>query len=89
MNVLLAFGPGDGWRHMDGWGWGIGGLLVALVLLLLVAGAVVALVLLLTRSGRGSGPSAGPGTAQQILAERYARGEISTEEYRDRLRELG
>lgn len=30
----------------------------------------------------------GPGRAQEILADRYARGEISDDEYQDRLRHL-
>ena len=31
---------------------------------------------------------AGPRRSREILEERYARGEISTEEYRERLRTL-
>ncbi|MHA7277644.1 SHOCT domain-containing protein [Arthrobacter sp. Hz1] len=48
------------------------------------------------RADRGSAPGgdftpptgAGPGGAREILEERYARGKISTEEYRERLRTL-
>jgi putative membrane protein len=36
---------------------------------------------------RGCGPRRGP-TAKDILAERFARGEIEAEEYRDRLAQL-
>ncbi|MBA4103835.1 MAG: hypothetical protein C0488_16640, partial [Arthrobacter sp.] len=35
------------------------------------------------------GPEAGRTRAQQILDERFARGELSEEEYRERLRVLG
>ncbi len=34
-------------------------------------------------------PAPGPGRAREILDERYARGELSTEEYRERLQSLG
>ncbi len=34
-------------------------------------------------------PAPGPGRAREILDERYARGELSTEEYRERLQRLG
>ena len=82
----------------DGYGMGAG--VGGLVVVLLVAGAVV-LVVALLRSGRsdrtpdlrGQGGRAldpGPGTshAEQILAERYSRGEIGAEEYEDRLGRL-
>ncbi|MHA7298365.1 SHOCT domain-containing protein [Pseudarthrobacter raffinosi] len=41
-------------------------------------------------TGRGEAPDrSGPGgTARRILDERYARGELSTEEYAERLRAL-
>lgn len=62
--------------------------------LLLLAGAVALTVVLVraavNRTGSqgdaGAGRSSGPG--RQILEERYARGELSTEEYRERLRTL-
>ncbi|MEO5780711.1 SHOCT domain-containing protein [Arthrobacter sp. PAMC25284] len=53
----------------------------------------------ITRPGPGRGPGAGPGpdgpgamgatAARRILDERYAKGELSAEEYRERLRVLG
>lgn len=75
---------------MGGWGWLFGALiLVGLVLLVVVA---------VRRLGGGSGgtghaphpapredPRAG---ARALLDERYARGEISTEEYRERRQAL-
>jgi len=76
------------WDRMhDGVGWG--GWLLTLLLLLVVAALVVgAVVWLVTRSagtGRTGGAAAGgrPGasTAEQVLDERYARGEIEEEEY--------
>lgn len=46
-------------------------------------GLVVLVVLLVIRGRRVCGPSRG--SAEQILAERFARGELSSDEYRDRL----
>jgi putative membrane protein len=76
--------------HMDG-GWGVVmvlgmiGVWVGLVVLIVLA------VLFLLRSGgvtTGRGGRPAPGAAEQILAERLARGEIDVEEYRARLAAL-
>jgi putative membrane protein len=79
-------GPWDG--HMwggAGWGWmWVGGLLTLLLLIGLAAAVIWAIV-------RGSKPQPPPdstGRAKEILNERYARGDISTEEYRERLDSL-
>jgi putative membrane protein len=75
-----------GWGHMGGWGggwmwfWG-----VAMMVL------IVVLVVWLVRSIAGSSRPDRPDPsdrARSILSERYARGELSTEEYRERLSEL-
>ncbi|MGS2811030.1 SHOCT domain-containing protein [Nocardia sp. MW-W600-9] len=88
-----------GWGTNAGWGsWLFGALfLIGLVLLIVVA------VRLLSRgpSGPGGhlaagpgyygGPATapvGPGSARGILDERFARGEIDAEEYRERRRTL-
>ncbi|WSJ62908.1 SHOCT domain-containing protein [Streptomyces sp. NBC_01310] len=71
---------------MGGWGW------VAVSLsILLVALAVAAVVLLLRSVDRFPSGSAQPPaapSAEQVLAERYARGEIDEEEYERRLTAL-
>ena len=86
---------------MMGWGSGMGmggwGLLGGLALLLFVGGLIVVGVIVIaaiTRS-RGAGPrlEAGPpasrgGNAVTILKERYARGEISREEYQSVMDDL-
>lgn len=76
---------------MGGWGMGWGGwVAMGLLLLLLVAG-LVALALYLGRAS-GASPRTGPGTsprqggperetAERILDERYARGEVDEQEY--------
>jgi putative membrane protein len=66
----------DGWDHA--W-WPLW-----LVFWLAVLGAIVWLVV---RSRRDTGGGSRD-RASEILAERYARGELSTEEYRERLETL-
>jgi len=89
------------WNGMGGWGMG----LMVLFGVLLLAGLVVLIVVLVralgggVRPGQGPPPPSGPAggsapevgavRARQILAERYARGEIDTEEYQARMRALG
>lgn len=80
---MMHWGP-----HVSGWGgwtwWGLGSLLLTL---LFVAG-VVLLVVLLARSSRGTGqPSAGDDRALEILRERFARGEITPEQF-DEMRRI-
>jgi putative membrane protein len=84
-NIMMGNGFGMG----GGWMWLFGPLLII---------AVALSVTLLVRalgggiSGAGSGqsspPSKGPSRAEHILEERYAAGELTTEEYQERLRTL-
>jgi putative membrane protein len=85
MASLVTSGRGAAmmWQYgngMGGWGFGLmtaGNLLVwALVLVGVVA---------LLRHLRRSGSAAPPPAAEALLAERFARGEVSEQEYRDRL----
>lgn len=73
-------GWGDHWGEAAGWPW-----LWPLMWLAWIAviAAVVWLALRTTRGGRS-----GSDRAKDLLAERYARGEITTDEYRERLGEL-
>ena len=83
--------------HHDGWdghmGWG-GGWWMLIWGTLMMAGLVVLVVWLIRTTATGGGVSRGSGSdepldsARRILAERYARGELSTEEYRERLDQL-
>jgi putative membrane protein len=82
---LVAFGD-DSWRH--GWGPGSGwGWLWGPIVLLLWAGLIATVVWFATRSARPPERSSGE-RAREVLAERYARGELTTEEYRERLEQL-
>ena len=76
---LLFGGQGGG---PDGGFWFVGPLM--LVLWLGLTAAVVWLVVRYARPGRASGID----RAREILAERFARGELSNEEYRQRLDQL-
>jgi len=78
---------------MWGWDWGWGAWLLMGVTMLLFWGLVVAAVVALVRYLGGTRPDgrAGNGherpSAEEILAERFARGEIDADEY-TRRREL-
>ena len=81
------YGYGD--YGMSGWMWVWSAALVIGVLTL-VAGLVWAVVATTThRRTPGAGADgAGPGPARRILDERYARGELDTQEYRERVQTL-
>jgi putative membrane protein len=76
------------WGYGSGWGFAL--MAVSMVVFWgLVIGAIV-LIVRATSGTPGAGsppPAAGPGP-QQILAERFARGEIDEQEYHSRLATL-
>jgi putative membrane protein len=78
---------GDGYGMHDGAG---AGFWVMLVMMLVLLAAVLAfLYLLATRTGAAAGRDrevggSTPGSADRLLDERFARGEIDEEEYRRR-----
>jgi putative membrane protein len=78
----------DGWGHMGGMGlYWIVGLVVAVVI---VIGLILA-IRALGASAPGGRPGAGvspASSAEEVLKQRYARGEIDREEYRTRLADL-
>lgn len=86
MNTLTMIGQvlaDDGWGHMDGWGGGWMWLWGSFMMLFWVA--VIAGAVWLGVRPRSSGRS---DRAREILDERYARGELDGEEYRDRVEQL-
>ncbi len=84
LSALLAF-RGDGWRH--GWGSGGWGWLWGPIVLLGWVAVIATVGWFLVRSAR-PGERSGVDRARDILAERYARGELTTDEYRERLEQL-
>ncbi|MBF6354172.1 SHOCT domain-containing protein [Nocardia higoensis] len=73
---------------MSGWGYGLMAVGMAVFWALLIA----ALILTIRYLDRPSTPAGGPPivrpTAEQVLAERFARGEIDADEYHHRLATL-
>lgn len=69
--------------YMDWHGWGMGG---GWLFMLLFWGAVIALIVFLVRRSGGSGTESG--SAIGILKKRYARGEITKDEYENMKKDL-
>lgn len=70
--------------HMWGWGWG-GAILGPIMMIVFIALIVGAVVLVLRWMGFGGAPAAqGERNARDILDERFARGEIDKDEYKER-----
>ena len=76
----MMFWWGEG---LNGWGY-----VLMSVSMALFWGVVILGIVALVRHLSGSGPSAGVGgprpTPEEVLAERFARGEIDAQEYRNR-----
>ncbi|GAA0276718.1 hypothetical protein GCM10009527_086400 [Actinomadura nitritigenes] len=93
--VLAAADPGDGWGHMgdggwSGWMWIWGSMMIIFWIVLIGA---VAWVIVRVAASRRDAPTISEQMehrhAREILADRYARGEITSEEYDERLTKLG
>jgi len=73
----------------DGWGWGWGGwVLMSVAMVLFWAVLITALVLsirYLVGGGRPGTTRPDPARAEDLLAERFARGEIEEDEFRRRM----
>ena len=74
------------WRVGGGWhdGMGAGDWIVVSVMMLLFWAVVVGGIVWLVRGGRAGHPRVSGDRARQILDERFARGEMTEEEYRQR-----
>ncbi|HSL74910.1 MAG TPA: SHOCT domain-containing protein [Ilumatobacteraceae bacterium] len=86
LDVVLA-SVDDRWGHMGGWdgGWmWVWGLVITALFVVLI----VWLVRAVATDGRTPPPRDPADRAREILAERYARGELTTEEYRERIDQL-
>ncbi|ADK82370.1 Protein of unknown function DUF2078, membrane [Sediminispirochaeta smaragdinae DSM 11293] len=83
----------NGWGWYPGtmhWGYG-GGIVMILILAGLIVGGVFLIRWALNRPGGGwhEGTANDKQTAEEILDERYAKGEISREEYMQMKADLG
>ncbi|MDA1089721.1 MAG: SHOCT domain-containing protein [Proteobacteria bacterium] len=88
--MAWADSAGEGFRHYGGgYMWGGGHGFYGPVMMILVVAIIVAIVVLVVR-WVGGGQSAPTGKSpQDILKERYARGEMTTKEYEERRKVLG
>lgn len=77
------YGNGHG---MSGWGWFA--MTLSSILLTALVIAVVLLVLHIAGRGAGGQPDQAAPSAEQLLVERFALGEIDDEEYERRLASL-
>ena len=82
----------DGWMWGDGWGWG-GWILMTVVMVLFWAVVITTIVLAVryvggSRHTSGGPPGYVPPNPEDVLAERFARGEIDDDEYRRRMAAL-
>ena len=81
----------DNYWYGDGWGWGWGGWILMGVVMVVFWAVVITLVVLAVRylsadrGTRPAPPASAQSRAEDLLAERFARGEIDDEEYRHRL----
>ncbi len=79
----------DGWGWGSGWGWA-GWVLLCVVTVVFWAAVITAIVLAVryaggSRNTAGGAPAYGPPRPEDVLAERFARGEIDDDEYRRRV----
>jgi len=77
------------WYGSNGWGWG-GWILMTVVMVLFWVAVITAVVLAIRHLTNPDGTATSPAgswqpRAQDLLGERFARGEIDTNEYRNRL----
>lgn len=78
--------------HMGDWGWG--GMAFGPLMMIVFLSMAVVLIVVLVRWLGGSDPAVHPHnppgkTPMQILEERFAKGEIDTDEFEERKRVLG
>lgn len=90
MYVLASYTSvdADRWGHMGGGGWGMGWMWLWGTLMMLALVAIIVGVIWLVLRHRSDTSGARPTRARDILDERYARGELTTEEYRERLEHI-
>jgi putative membrane protein len=83
----------NGFCHFGNWGyfgsWGWAGMILSMAIWIALLAVVILLVIWAVRRSSASAVTAsGQPTAREILQARYARGEISREEYQQMLKDL-
>ncbi|MFW6078537.1 MAG: SHOCT domain-containing protein [Gemmatimonadota bacterium] len=87
MTTMLVLQTDGWWGHMNGsWAWGM--MLFMTLFWVAVIALVVWLIVRLTRGGGAAGGAARGDRAEEILRERYARGEIDRESFERMLDDL-
>lgn len=82
----MMFWYGD--HGMSGWGYGLMTVGMVVFWALVIAGVVLTVRFLAQPSAAVGGAPITRPSAEQVLAERFARGEIDADEYHDRLTTL-
>lgn len=76
------------WGMMNGWGYGTGGFIWGIVWMVIEIGLIAGAIYLIVSLFQGTRSGYKKNDAIEILRERYARGEISEEEYLERKKRL-
>ena len=84
MDLVTLAMHSDHWNNGHWWG-----ILVPFVWFFLIAGTVYFFKRRAWANGRGGCGGGGRSTAESVLAERFAKGEISADEYQERKQVLG
>ena len=86
LTTSLAQVVADGFGHMEGWDGGWMWLWGSLMMIFWVV--VIGVAVWLVTRGQDRGTRERSDRPREILAERYARGELDTDEYHERLEAL-
>ncbi len=83
MTIAQVVADTSGFDHMSGFGWGMMGF--GWIVGLVVVGVLVWAIVQATPRRVDAAPASATRSAETILADRFARGEIDADEYRRRL----
>ena len=84
-----ANGAGQGFHQGGRMMWGGGHMFYGPLMMILVIAVIIAIVVLVVRWMGGGQSTPGGKSPQDILKERYARGEMTTKEFEERRKVLG